>query len=70
MFTNHNRLIPVSKWGDFHIYPSQPALRSLIFNASKNGFDKVIRRVGRRILISESEFFLWVDEQSSKNGLR
>lgn len=59
-----DRFIPVTKWNDYHIYPSIGGLRALIFNAATNGFDKVIRRVGGRVLIKESAFFEWVDESN------
>lgn len=44
------------------------ALRALIFNADKNGFDKVFIRfspTGKRgrILINVSKFFEWLEEQ-------
>lgn len=55
------KLIPVSKWSDFHDWPPMGGLRHLISNARKNGFDKCIVRIGRRILIDESRFFEWVD---------
>ncbi len=53
-------LIPVTKWNEHHEFPSVSSLRWLIFNAEKTGFDKVIRRVGRRVLIDEAAFFAWV----------
>lgn len=34
------------------------------FYADQNGFDKVIRRAGRRVLIDEQAFFQWLDEQN------
>ena len=55
------RLIPVTKWSQYHDYPTEPGLRWLIFNGEKNGFSEVIRRVGRRVLIDEQSFFDWVD---------
>jgi len=60
------RLIPVPDWNKYHPYPSQAGLRHLIFFAKTkpNGFDKVVRRVGRRVLIDEAAFFSWVDAQS------
>lgn len=42
---------------------SEASLRWLIFNQKANGFSKVIRRSGRRILISLSDFQEWIDEQ-------
>lgn len=61
---NHNRIIPVTKWNDYHPWPSVSGLRHLIFFSESNGFNKVIRRVGRRVLIIEEEFFRWVDGQN------
>jgi len=55
------RLIPATRWEEFHPWPPTAGLRHLIFNARTNGFDAVIRRVGRRVLIDEAAFFVWVD---------
>lgn len=57
------RLIPANEWPKHHVWPPLGGLRALIFYAEKNGFNKVIRRVGRRVLIDEREFFSWVDRQ-------
>jgi len=54
------RYIPVSKWIDYHPWPTPAGLRFLIFNEQKNGFQTCVIRVGRRILIDESAFFEWV----------
>ena len=59
-------LIPVSDWGKYHPWPPIGGLRHLIFNAEKNGFKQVIRRIGRRVLIDEAEFFNWVNTQGAK----
>ena len=58
------KLIPATKWNEHHEWPPIGGLRHLIFHETKNGFDKVIRRVGSRVLIDEEEFFKWVDEQN------
>ena len=67
---NHynTRLIPVPEWGQFHAWPPKGGLRHLIFNAKTNGFDAVIRRVGRRILINEAAFFAWVEKNGGGNA--
>lgn len=62
--TLQKRLIPVTQWTDYHSWPKIGGLRHLIFNANSNGFDQVIKRVGRRILIDEQAFFTWVDAQN------
>lgn len=63
---NSNKLIPVTKWSDFHPWPNTAGLRHLIFNAHQNGFDAVIRRIGRRVLIDENSFFKWADKQGAQ----
>jgi hypothetical protein len=63
-----NRLIPAKKWNDFHPWPPLGGLRHLIFNEKTNGFDKVVRRVGRRVLIDEAAFFEWVRSTGGRNG--
>jgi hypothetical protein len=59
------RLIPLTEWGKFHSWPPLGGLRHLVFNAKENGFDAVIRRVGRRVLIDEAAFFGWARESSN-----
>lgn len=56
------RLIPVTEWPKHHPWPPLGGLRHLIFNAKANGFERVIRKVGRRVLIDERAFFAWVED--------
>lgn len=56
-------LIPVTEWNAHHSWPPIGGLRHLIFYADANGFNRVVRRVGRRVLIDEAAFFAWVDSQ-------
>jgi hypothetical protein len=65
-----NKYIPASDWQKHHSWPPTGGLRYLIFNAKTNGFDKVIRRVGKRVLINETAFFEWVEEQNAKGGAK
>lgn len=60
------RLIPVPDWNKHHDWPPVGGLRHLIFNAERNGFARVIRRVGRRVLIDEAEFFRWTKSCGDK----
>lgn len=60
------KLIPVTKWNQFHMWPTEAALRYYIFNAEFNDFDKVIKRIGRRILIDEAAFFEWVEKRNQE----
>lgn len=63
--TGRTRLIPLTDWNQHHAWPPLGGLRHLVFFERDNGFDKVVRRVGRRVLIDEAAFFAWVD---SKGG--
>lgn len=63
------RLLTVTQFSEEHPAFSKAALRHLIFDATTNGFHRVMRRVGRRkILLDEQEFFSWIDEQQSEGG--
>lgn len=62
------RVIPVTDWDKHHSWPPLGGLRHLIFNAATNGFGKVIRRAGRRVLIDECAFFEWLDKQHEQQG--
>lgn len=57
------RLIPANDWAKHHDWPPLGGLRHLIFFAKVNGFNAVVRRVGRRVLIDEQAFFDWVENQ-------
>ena len=57
------RYIPVTKWNEFHQWPPIGGLRHLIFKADQNGFNKVIKRCGRRVLIDEAAFFQWIEKE-------
>jgi hypothetical protein len=63
--TYTSALVPVNKWPERHPWPPIGGLRHLIFHANTNGFNKVVRRAGRRVLIDEAAFFQWVDDQNS-----
>lgn len=60
------KLYPLNDWP--HPWPPLGGLRHLVFHAKTNGFDKVIKRIGRRVLIDEKAFFLWVDQNNEKKG--
>lgn len=60
------RLITVLDWPNHHPWPPIGGLRHLVFFAKENGFDNVIRRVGRRVLIDEAAFFEWATKQGAK----
>lgn len=63
----NKRFIPVPSWNKYHDWPSVAGLRYLIFNSKSNGFDAVIRKVGRRVLIDEQAFLAWVNQQGVRD---
>ncbi len=56
-----NRLIPVPDWNKYHPWPPIGGLRHLIFYAETNGFRTAFKRIGRRVLVNEAEFFRCVE---------
>lgn len=63
------RLIPVSRFNQFHPDPSVAALRWLIFS-DKDGFRRCVVRRGRRVLIDEQEYFRWLNEINERSRAR
>ncbi len=59
-----SKLIPVTKWSDYHPWPPIGGLRHLIFNEKTNGFKSAFKRVGGRVLVDETEFFVCVERQN------
>lgn len=66
-FAGERRLIPVTKWNAYHPWPTVAGLRHLVFHEKSNNFARCVRRVGKRVLIDEREFFNWVDARSRRN---
>ncbi len=64
------RLIPLTNWNQHHAWPPIGGLRHLVFFENTNGFHKVVRRVGRRVLIDEAAFFAWVDSNGGSHAER
>lgn len=60
------RYLTIKDWPKYHAWPSEQGLRNLIAKRNENGFDKVIIRIGRRILIDEKAFDEWVQELRKK----
>lgn len=60
------KLIPASEWNKHHSWPPPGGLRHLIFHEKTNGFHTCVKRVGRRVLIDEKNFFKWVESQNGE----
>ncbi|PIZ31207.1 MAG: hypothetical protein COY40_02640 [Alphaproteobacteria bacterium CG_4_10_14_0_8_um_filter_53_9] len=61
-----DRFIPLTKWNKYHPWPSLAGLRHLAFYRDTNGFHVCLRKVGRRLLISEKTFLEWLDKQNAQ----
>jgi len=47
---------------------SEPSLRWLLFNAKKNGLDRALVRVGRRLFVDTERFNEWLEAQRSERA--
>lgn len=62
-------LISVNDFADKYPTFTKGTLRAYIFNADKNGFREVIRRIGSRVYIKENSFFQWVEKLNGYNAI-
>lgn len=63
-----SNLLTVKQFSQKHPAFSEASLRYHIFHEKNNGLSPAILRVGRKILISEDDFFEWIRGQQV--GLR
>ena len=54
-----SRLIPATKWNQYHPWPSIGGIRYLIALRKEKNCEKVFVKAGGRWLIVEQEFFNW-----------
>lgn len=57
-----NNLFTVKQFAQQKGFISEAGLRYLIFHADKNGFNKVIKRIGRKVLIDYNAFEEWLED--------
>ncbi len=50
-------------------YPwlTEGGIRHFLFHMNENGLHRAVKKMGRRILIDEDEFFNWIEEQSVRS---
>jgi hypothetical protein len=63
------RYLTISQFCKCYEWPPEGGLRHLIFNEKTNGFNKVVRRIGRRVLINEQAWLSWLEEKGSEGQL-
>lgn len=65
-----NDLISVNDFSDKYPTFTRGTLRAYIFNAKKNGFNEVIRRIGSRVYIKEHLFFEWIEKINNEMNIK
>ena len=64
---NTTRYIPVSKFDQYHPWPTPQSLRNR-YHAAKRGIDpeflNCIKKVGGRVLVDELAFLTWLKSQA------
>lgn len=66
MREEQTRYIEVSKWNNYHPYPTVSGLRNLINRSKENGFDEhnVIHRQNGRLFVNEKNYFKWFEHKT------
>lgn len=60
-----SNLLTVKQFAIKHPAFSEASLRYHIFHERTNGLNLALRRIGRKILINEEQFFIWIDAQQA-----
>ena len=57
MKAQQTRLIPITRWNEFHPWPEIGALRNIRQHCRSNGFAPAFVKIGARVLVNERKFF-------------
>jgi hypothetical protein len=70
MINIETQLLTVRQFTQKYPWPTESGLRALIYSASKNEnkFHTAFKRVGRRVLIDQSEFWSCIDRIQEHPG--
>lgn len=60
------RLIPITRWNEFHPWPQIGALRNIRQHCRSNGFAPAFVKIGARVLVKERTFFECVNRQNEQ----
>ena len=63
-----NRLLTVRQFSEAHPAFTVGSLRHFLFFRESNGLDVAVRRVGRKLLLSERDFFAWIEATNAKGN--
>ncbi len=62
------KFVSLKQIPEIHPAFTLPSLRWIIFNVKHNGSSMFIKRVGKKIVISLSDFEKWIEQQDKKNN--
>lgn len=68
MVTTTKRWASVKQTAETYPGFSEHSLRWIIFNKNQNGFNRVMRQVGRKIIIDLDLFEEWVEAQDAREA--
>ena len=51
------RYIPITKWPEYHPYPTVSGMRYLRFHQEELGFTSAFVKLNKRVLVDEQQFF-------------
>ena len=66
--TTQTNYFTVKQFAKEKKFISESGIRFLIFNAETNGFNKVIKRIGKKILIDYNAFEVWLQSINETGG--
>jgi hypothetical protein len=62
------RYIPITRWPEYHPYPTVSGMRYLRFHQEELGFTSAFVKFNKRILVDEQEFFrIMRSQQGDRN---
>ena len=65
---NSHQLLTIKQFCTAFPWPSESAMRAYIYRASELGLNDAFFRVGRRVLIDPSKFFLFIKQVESRSN--
>ena len=66
MKAQQTRLIPITRWNEFHPWPEIGALRNIRQHCRRNGFAGAFVKIGARVLVKERAFFDCVERMNAQ----
>lgn len=65
---SHSRLIELTKWNEYHEYPTVKGMQMLYYHRKENGFEEfnvIEKSPNKRLLVNEENYFKWYEAKKS-----